>query len=382
MESVASKRETGSSSRSGVRSKRDERLCPDDDCDNPTAADYARSRARSPDEKCMDPVPSAVKRDLEPLASRNFHIVVMVRTLGPWMLHRVRELVLAGLDAHIIVDEPLDAMPTRAEFRLSKRLVAVPPIMQTTKEAAWCEDGMSPAERDFCAERVHFIGNHVIKSAGFTDLQTKTCNKSMTAWERGLYWCALQHTWDYVLTIEDDAQWTDPTAIIQLCKTYEGNDADLLCHRIAESPAAHPSWPHWHCGEGMFEPKHFTASFNVVMRMSRRLLQAVKDFGQRKGTLLFHELMFASLAKEHGLKIHYWNDEPLLMLRWRPEFSDDALEKEYLGTTRCIFHPIKRETKIWYEHPWAKERAIAISRNIVDKPRAVVTSAVQAYDDI
>jgi hypothetical protein len=362
-------------SRSSGRPPQDDRTNPA--LQEPRALDYARSRARSPEALCT------TAAEAVPIECQPFHVVVMVRTLGPWMLHRVQELVHAGLDAHIIVDDPLDAGSTRAEFRLEKRLRAVPDIMSVPCGlSTWKLDGMSPVERDFCAERVHYVGDDEISRAGFTDLQTKTCNKSRTAWERGLYWCSFQTDWDYVLTIEDDAQWTDPTAISQLCNKYKNNTADLLCQSIAEQPSAHPSWPHWHCGDGMFDPKYYTASFNVVMRMSQRLLQAVKAFGARKHSLLFHELMFASLAKEQRLGIHYWNDEPLLMLRWRPEFSDDVLRTEYFGTTKCLFHPIKRETKIWYELPWAQERLKAIEGNIIAKPKVVTASTVAAYDDI
>ena len=260
-------------------------------------------------------------------------VVLMARKSTPELLARVERLLAVGLDVHLIVDCPI----------------------------AVDERGGSGGE-----VRVHFIDDADLLAVGFTDLQSKTCGKKLTAWERALLWCARKSraAFAYAWLVEDDVLWDTASTLASLVRGYDNNDADLVTQDIAGSQASRPSWPHWNAAYGLIPREAWAASFNVICRVSRRLLSAVATLGRSRGCLCFHEVLLRSLAVQYRLRVALFHDPheslaslppplgfPRMLLRYRPAFTDldlrRALERCGRGTSGgsdelgIIFHPVK-----------------------------------------
>lgn len=264
-------------------------------------------------------------------------VVVMARKTTSELLARVDHLLAVGLDVHLIVDCPI-------------------PVD---------ERGGLGGE-----ERIHYVDDADLLAVGFTDLQSKTCGKKLTAWERALLWCARKGraAFAYAWLIEDDVLWDTASSLAALVRGYDHNDADLVTQDIAGSQASRPSWPHWNAAYGLIPREAWAASFNVICRVSRRLLAAVATLGRSRGCLCFHEVLLRSLAVQYRLRVALFHDPheslaslppplgfPRMLLRYRPAFTDidlrRALERYGRGSSGgsdergIIFHPVKHSSR-------------------------------------
>lgn len=180
-----------------------------------------------------------------------------------------------------------------------------------------------------------------IFKAGFTHLNTKITRKSITAWERGLYY-AWKHCKDqkYIWFMEDDVYCRTGSAIAEVMKSYDHSTADLISTPIATSPDDLPRWPHWGQGHGFFERDTLAASFNVFCRLSRKLIVSLAKMAKEHGRLCFLEVLFASRCKEKRLQVAPLHSERL-MLRYRPPFSPAEIQLLEKHSYVRIFHPVK-----------------------------------------
>jgi hypothetical protein len=246
--------------------------------------------------------------------------VIMARKPSDTLCSRIECLLGAGLDAHLVID-------------------------------CGVGDDVSTAR---IADRVHFIPDADLTAAGFTDLQSKTCGKKLTAWERALLWCsklAAERALGYVWIIEDDVRWDDVSSLVALIDGYAADAADLVAQRIADSQASRPHWPHWGTMHGLLPAASgLCATFNVISRLSARLLAEIAAFGAAKRRLGFHEAFLPSLAHQRGLRISFYHDPheglaalppprglPSMLLRFRPPVTDAELARHEAN----IYHPIK-----------------------------------------
>lgn len=253
-------------------------------------------------------------------------VVIMTRKWSPELMKRLAHLVAVGLDAHLVLDDETS--------------------MPDTPDA-----------------RVHFIDDPSLLAAGFTDLQSKTCGKKLTAWERATLWCAQQRrSLAFAWLVEDDVLWDRPDTLSSLVQGFARDPSDLVAQDLAASQASRPTWPHWNAAHGLLPSASWAASFNVICRLSSRFLSALAAFARRRGCLGFHEVLLRSLAVHHGLRVALFHDPhealaalppltrglPRMLLRYRPAFTDAELERE-LGMHRdggMIFHPVKHFSSV------------------------------------
>lgn len=251
-------------------------------------------------------------------------VIILARKFTTALADRLSRLLDAGLDAHAVVD------------------CSVEPAI--------------PSHDSLCT-RVHFVPDAALLAAGFTDLQSKTCGKKLTAWERATYWCtARRRTFAYAWFVEDDVLWDTASALAALVRGYAPDSADLVTQDIAASQAARRTWPHWAGAHGLVPREALSASFNVICRMSPRMLLALGRLARSRGRLGFHEVLFRSLAGHEGLRVSLFHDThetltpgapplvgtPRLLLRFRPPFTDAEIRAE-LGrrVPGMLFHPVK-----------------------------------------
>jgi hypothetical protein len=304
-------------------------------------------------------------------------LIVLARKLTPWLWVRVRRLVEdGGFDAHVIQDVPLP---------------------QTPKEGTCFPEAMR-------IDRLHFVPDEEQEAAGYKDINKHVTHKSFTAWERGLFWATQRGrassfsdndgaAWaDRVFFAEDDAQWCDAVSFGSFCRYVldTGAAVDLYADRLHWSLSENPAWPHWGKGYRFFKREHLASVFVPFCCMSQSLLQKIREFATKHKTLCFLEVLFASLAKEAGLKVAWFSDmrstaaggadgegpaAPAVVSRWRPEYEDSTLQRMLQGH-RCppssahfssaaassgdkntpplhpvLFHPIKRKCAFWAPPP-------------------------------
>lgn len=265
--------------------------------------------------------------------------VILARTLTPWLWHRVERLVAAGFDAHIVQDKPL--APSSANTYVGQALLQ---------------------------DRLHYISDGELEAAGYHDINSQVVRKKVTAWERGLFWATQRSqaasrsslhapgsnvesgpanscverehappaAWaDRVFFSEDDAQWTDATSLGLLCRHILDSPAvDLLAQKIAWSPKEDPGWPSWGAGFRYFKQEHLAAAFMPFCCLSSTMLREVHAFAAKHKTLIYLEVLFASLAKQHGMRVRWFQESSVelpVASRWRPDFSDVEIEAALSG---------------------------------------------------
>jgi hypothetical protein len=217
-------------------------------------------------------------------------------------------------------------------------------------------------------DRLHYIGDRELEAAGYHDINSQVVRKKVTAWERGLFW-AMQRShaasrssphapgssveggpasscvgrerapptaWaDRVFFSEDDAQWTDATSLGLLCRHILDSPAvDLLAQKIAWSPKEDPGWPSWGAGFRYFKQEHLAAAFMPFCCLSSTLLREVQAFAVKHKTLIYLEVLFASLAKQHRMRVRWFQEsgaELPVASRWRPDFTDAEIEAALSG---------------------------------------------------
>jgi hypothetical protein len=246
------------------------------------------------------------------------------------------KLIEAGFDAHIVQDAPLPVEPMRSH------------VSQALEQG-----------------RLHHIDDSELQAAGYHDINFQVTRKKMTAWERGLYWATTRSTaastsrlsaeagssaasgagavgsgphatWaDRVFFAEDDAQWPDAGSLARVCRhILDAPKVDLLAQKIAWSPKEDPAWPSWGAGFRYFKQEHLAAAFVPFCCLSGRLLQEVRAFAAKHKTLIYLEVLFASLAKQHSLRVRWFQEagaELPIASRWRPDFSDAEIERALAG---------------------------------------------------
>lgn len=183
------------------------------------------------------------------------------------------------------------------------------------------------------------VSANELRSAGWTHMNSSIMGKDVTAWERATY-LALKSGHAHSWFIEDDVYWTRTDHLVKLLLGYGRSKADLIAQSIALHVDDDPAWPHWHEGKATFVRKDMAASFNVLCRMSRELLQAMAQIAQKNKRLCFLEVLFASTCKSAGLRYATLASERLL-LRYRPRMTNEELTFYTSKTYARIFHPVR-----------------------------------------
>ena len=136
-----------------------------------------------------------------------------------------------------------------------------------------------------------------------------------------------------VWLVEDDVA-GDGESFARLVERTTEVGADLSALEI-RSKADDAGWYWWGAAEGFFEEPW--RSFNPLCCLSGRLVRAILDFREARGRFTFHEVLFASVAKAHGMRCFDWGKDAELKydvahFRYRP-----VIESALPG----IVHPVK-----------------------------------------
>ena len=242
-------------------------------------------------------------------------VVFIARRATPALISRTEALHAAGVDAHIIADEA-DSLP------------AMRPREVDSSSEEW-----SPFALRRCPARVHSVDASEARRLKWTNMTAKflKSGRDVTGWEKATLWAhgmlradaaadavaavstgsatnnsasdttnsegasASIRAQRVVWFVEDDVWWSE-NALEDMISAYSTSSSDLITQRLHPTFADGPSWPHWALGSGVIPNKFWAASFNVICRVSLRVLDAAAALARARGRLTFHEQLFPSLV--------------------------------------------------------------------------------------
>lgn len=170
---------------------------------------------------------------------------------------------------------------------------------------------------------------------------TLTTGKECTAWDMALYFaCEVDKILygpeklgkpEYVWFIEDDVFIPSAEALIKLNESCKDYDLCVPAHKCKTGELM--DW-HWPKIVGKVERPWFS-SMTCACRVSRKLLNVIKEYVRVNGELFFHEVMLNTLARQAGLSIY--TPHELKTILWQGDWSLD----DYLYMPNNLYHPQK-----------------------------------------
>ena len=158
--------------------------------------------------------------------------------------------------------------------------------------------------------------------------------KNPSAWDKFLMYFCNQEFYDFVWVFEDDVFISDVESIVRLDKKYNNyNKYDLVTPNNFYKKDDLMDW-HWKYISERINPPYYY-SMVCAMGLSKKLLTVIKDYAEEYKTLLYHEVMFNTLAMQNNLKVK--DVYELKSIVWMGKWDID----EFLLLPNNFFHPRK-----------------------------------------
>lgn len=196
-------------------------------------------------------------------------------------------------------------------------------------------EGQSPPVRDMALLKRPSVWVPDEEAAGFGGLMGRTADfPRITAWSRALaHLAATMKEDEAVWFVEDDVA-GDAESFSHLVELTRARNPDLAARDI-RTQLEDADWYFWPRAEGRFEEP--VRAFQPLCRVSARLLREVFRFGKSHGGFVFHEILFASLAKRDAMELLEWESDP----QCSACFSTFVYRPEVTSVMRGIAHPVK-----------------------------------------
>jgi len=154
--------------------------------------------------------------------------------------------------------------------------------------------------------------------------------KRPSAWDKAIYYfCVKNPGPEHIWFIEEDVFVPRPALFKELDTRYPTTDYIMKQHvKDTEDPA----FEFWTNGDGKME-RPFYRSLVCTTRVSRRLLERVKDLHDKHNTLIFIEIVFNTLAQQNGYTMEMPHE--LQNIIFRHSWSAETVNKDQ------FFHPVK-----------------------------------------
>mmetsp|Transcript_6697 Transcript_6697/g.14594 ORF Transcript_6697/g.14594 Transcript_6697/m.14594 type:complete len:743 (-) Transcript_6697:115-2343(-) len=156
----------------------------------------------------------------------------------------------------------------------------------------------------------------------------------------------------YMWVMEDDIEFRNSSDVLALMQTHAADDSDLLVIDFFPK-TSRPSWPYfrllhmpqyfpmkWHdrFSDAGRDPGHWHGALLPLLRVSRRMVEAVWALQQETGSLTYVELLLPSLALQQGLTVRKIQAQFSANIRYRPCWTATEMNKTNDGV---FFHPAK-----------------------------------------
>jgi hypothetical protein len=173
------------------------------------------------------------------------------------------------------------------------------------------------------------LTDEVCKSSGYNN-SNNAIMKRPSAWDKAIYHFCVQDTApNYVWFLEEDVFVPRANLFKELDQRYPTTDFIMKQH---VKDTDDPSFEFWYEGDGKME-RPFYRSLVCTARVSRALLNKVKELHDTKHTLVFIEIMFNTLAVNNGLTMEMPSE--LQSIIFRHTWTEDTVNENQ------FFHPIK-----------------------------------------
>ena len=162
----------------------------------------------------------------------------------------------------------------------------------------------------------------------------------ITAWDKMIYHLSKKNDKSYYWIIEDDVFLNNN--IKSYLDSFNNDDSDMIIFGwYKEFP---DSWAHWNKNK-FFKKKILTSSLNTIIRCSNKLIKKILEYKKKYKSLLFHEILFGSIARQYKLKIKIVNKSNIFNSAFKDKkFKSDKLEYYDSKKNFIIKHPLKK----WY----------------------------------
>lgn len=180
-----------------------------------------------------------------------------------------------------------------------------------------------------------------LKDKGYSNM-TKICDRPCS-WEKSLYFIcsnALYEKYDYFYFIEDDVYTKNLNIFIDLINLWSNIDNDLIARSI-KNMEEEPDWFWWKDTTKDRENfKNTIKSFNPICRLSKKLIFKIYQYKEYYSSLVFHEILFASIVKDFDMTYLDYDDSEygkhIEVMVASPEINYENI------TTDNIYHPYKQ----------------------------------------
>jgi hypothetical protein len=145
------------------------------------------------------------------------------------------------------------------------------------------------------------IDDNVCYNEGYTNMNYWV-PKNPSAWDKAMYYfCKIDPSYDYVWFLEDDVFVSSIQAISNMDKNY--SEGDLLCKENIINLDGHTDgWTHWAQVLDR-HPLPWYISMICACRVSKSLLQKIKEYVDNNHRLFFLEIMLNTIAMHNGLTV-------------------------------------------------------------------------------
>jgi hypothetical protein len=173
------------------------------------------------------------------------------------------------------------------------------------------------------------LSDEVCKTSGYNN-SNPAIPKRPSAWDKAIYYfCTQNTTVGHVWFIEEDVFVPRESLFKELDERYPTTDYLMKQHVKDEQD---PSFEFWYDGDGKLD-RPFYRSLVCVTRVSRRMLDLVKQLHDSKKTLVFIEIMFNTLAVQNGLTMEMPKEFQNII--FRHTWTEETVNKDE------FFHPVK-----------------------------------------
>lgn len=178
-----------------------------------------------------------------------------------------------------------------------------------------------------CNREINIIKfkKRICRDSGYFNLNYMV--KEISSWDKALLYFTIINKYDNVWFIEDDVYLDSIDTIKSLDKKYK--DEDLISAPIQK---CNWFWPHTWQSRGYFTGKPYRGMM-CACRLSRNILNDIREFTLVKNSLCFLEILFPTIAIQNQRKIV--NPFELETIKYRKRWKFNKIKKGYL------YHPIK-----------------------------------------
>jgi hypothetical protein len=179
------------------------------------------------------------------------------------------------------------------------------------------------------------MDDNYCKSYGYHNalIPTGSVPNKPVSWDKALfYFCLIKDKYKHVWFIEDDVFFLKESVLKNLDIRFPTSDLLAPFNDINYDGNVNSGWQWWVKVSGKMNTP-WARSMVCACRLSNRLLNLVKEYVKKNNTLVYHEIMFNTLAFQNN----YIIDTPIELntIHYNTKWNKDQLNLEYL------YHPIK-----------------------------------------